>query len=312
MSPFDTFIISRGEAQRILCEGLGREVRVKSLQRLRGGMICSVLLAEIDGEPGSIVLKIAKGKPPEDFEWQFKILEFLSNNIGFPVPRPYFFRIAKEDNFPSILAMEKLPGSNLSEFNLSVLQHQELDGQIALAVAQLHSHTRETFGNVFADPGKNKWVDIFRAKVENTLPVCEQRLGRETFKRVNQILGRLDVIFADRTGPASLVHGDLWVTNIIIDICNGKVKLSGFVDPSTIYADPEYELAYLEVFRTVGSEFFRVYRQYHKIAAGYEELRRSVYHLHTMLVHVKVFGDVSYVRRTQEITKYVVRQLEIR
>lgn len=304
MSPFDTFAVSKEEAQHILSEGLGNKVLVKSLRRMSGGMICSVLEAQLNREPYSIILKVAKGKPPENFEWQFQILRFLLENTKFPVPKPYFFKIAENEDSPSVLAMERLKGNNLSECGLSVLQHEELDRQIALAVAELHSHHRDTFGDVFKNPQEKRWVDIFRVKIESTLPICEQRLDRDTFNQVRQIITGLDRIFSRRTSLACLVHGDIWATNIIVDIRDGKVKLSGFVDPSTIYADPEYELAYLEVFRTVGPEFFRIYREFHNIDSGYE-LRRNIYHLHTMLVHVQVFGDAPYVRRTQEIARHL-------
>jgi fructosamine-3-kinase len=74
------------------------------------------------------------------------------------------------------------------------------------------------------------------------------------------------------------------------------------VDPALHFADEEYELAYLECFQTVGDAFFRLYRSERPERDGYS-VRRLCYWLNTMLLHVHVFGDAHYVRRTGSILR---------
>jgi len=308
MAPFDRFEISREKAEEILSEGFGKKVKVKTLERMSGGMICSVFHARLDFEPADVILKIKSGDgESEDFEHQFRVLDFLKKNTEFPVPKPYFFCAEKSKARVSALVLEFLPGVNLGECSLTPAQRKEIEEQIAFSVVDLHKHRRETFGSIFEE-GSKSWVDVFRKKIEDTLPVCRQRLEKNTFAGVEEILDNLKRFFEGRDVVASLVHGDIWATNVIVDVKDGKAFLSGFVDPSAIYADPEYELAYLEVFRTIGEEFFRTYGRFHRIEPVYE-LRRTLYYLHTMLVHVQVFGDASYIRRTESLANSLLFHL---
>jgi len=306
--PFDRFEIPREKAEEILSEGFGRKVKVRFLERMSGGMICSVFHARLGTKPVDVVLKLKAGKAgSEDFEHQFRVLDFLKKNTEFPVPKPYFFCAEKSKARVSALVLEFLPGVNLGECSFTPSQRKEIDEQIALSVVDLHKHRRETFGGIFEE-SRRTWVEVFRKKMEDTLPACKQRLDKNTFTGLEEIVDCLEHFFKGRDVVASLVHGDIWATNVIVDVKEGKAFLSGFVDPSAIYADPEYELAYLEVFRTVGEEFFRIYQQYFRIDPGYE-VRRTLYHLHTMLVHVKVFSDASYIRRTEQLVNQLLQNL---
>src|SRR5690606_34952286 len=94
---------------------------------------------------------------------------------------------------------------------------------------------------------------------------------------------------------AGLVHGDAWATNVLA--LDGRV--TGFIDPAIYYADPEVELAYIELFGTFGAAFFEAYSEARPISAGYAEVRRDVYQLYPLLVHVALFGG-SYVRGVEE------------
>ncbi|MEX1343749.1 MAG: fructosamine kinase family protein, partial [Candidatus Limnocylindrales bacterium] len=88
----------------------------------------------------------------------------------------------------------------------------------------------------------------------------------------------------------TLVHGDVWDGNIIVRRDRGRWRLAALLDPDLQFADPEYELAYLEVFDARREAFISAYRRHHESRPGYEQ-RRLVYWLHTALVHVALFGD---------------------
>ena len=81
--------------------------------------------------------------------------------------------------------------------------------------------------------------------------------------------------------------------------------LAALVDPSgATFADVECELAYLQVFDTVGSTFFDVYTASHPLRPGYE-LRRLFYWLNTHMIHVWLVGDRSYMDRTAEVVRKI-------
>lgn len=81
--------------------------------------------------------------------------------------------------------------------------------------------------------------------------------------------------------PPSLIHGDLWVGNII----DGR----WLVDPAVHYADRELELAYLHMSGRVPPELLAGYRDEWPLDPGYEQ-RRPALQLHKLLVHVRYFG----------------------
>jgi fructosamine-3-kinase len=70
------------------------------------------------------------------------------------------------------------------------------------------------------------------------------------------------------------------------------------MDPAIYFGDSEVELAYIELFGTFVARFFDRYLALRAVARGYEEVRRNVYQLYPLLVHVAAFG-ASYVPDVQ-------------
>ena len=98
----------------------------------------------------------------------------------------------------------------------------------------------------------------------------------------------------------SLLHGDLWTTNILAS--GGRI--TGFVDPAIYYGHPEMELAFGTLFSTFSKPFFRRYREIRPMDPGFMELRRNLYNLYPLLVHVRIFGG-SYVRSVDGILRAI-------
>ena len=83
--------------------------------------------------------------------------------------------------------------------------------------------------------------------------------------------------------PAALLHGDLWVGNVMAR--NGRV--TGLIDPACYRGDPEVDLAMLALFGQPGAEFGHTYGA---LAPGWQA-RRQIYQLWPALVHFRLFGD---------------------
>ncbi len=91
----------------------------------------------------------------------------------------------------------------------------------------------------------------------------------------------------------SLLHGDLWGGNVLVDRTNTPF----LVDPAVYRGHREVDLAMLELFGSPGRSFDTTYREAAPLAPGYEEFRRGIYQLYPLLVHVNLFGG-GYVGRT--------------
>jgi fructosamine-3-kinase len=111
--------------------------------------------------------------------------------------------------------------------------------------------------------------------------------------RIERLCARLDEWLSEPERP-SLLHGDVWTTNILAD----GDRITAFLDPAIYFGHPEIELAFTRLFGTFGRAFYDHYRQIRPIAPGFFEERCDFYNLYPLLVHVRLFGG-SYVASVQ-------------
>ena len=93
----------------------------------------------------------------------------------------------------------------------------------------------------------------------------------------------------------ALIHGDMWRTNIIV---RGK-RVAGIIDPALYYAHNEMELAYMLLFDGFGEDLFRSYHEIFPIDQAFYSVRRHIYNLYPLLVHLIIFGS-KYIRPLEE------------
>src|SRR5690606_28348526 len=111
------------------------------------------------------------------------------------------------------------------------------------------------------------------------------RLPERTHDRVLAAAERCGEWLAHRPRP-SLIHGDVWGGNVLAR----PGAIAGFIDPAVYYADAEVELAFIALFNCFGPAFWTRYHELRSIDPAFAELRRDVYNLYPLLVHVRLFG----------------------
>ncbi len=239
----------------MLSAWLGKRVKCNRIQPLKGGMINSVLRLSFDAPPSSAVVKL--NLQEADFAEEAKALTFLQTMTGFPCPDVYL-----EDHSARVLPyayllLEDLPGVSLTEAGLTRPEMARLDRELAKILGDLHSHTRETYGEVYGE-GSESWVDVFIPRFEavRRQPEIGERLSPKVLRDVDRAIEAAQVILQDEDIPR-LVHGDVWAGNIIIKPGREGWQILGIVDPGLQYADAEMELAYLESFNNPLSGIFR-------------------------------------------------------
>lgn len=144
-----------------------------------------------------------------------------------------------------------------------------------------------------AEPG---WADFWwRRRLEPQLRLARQAgvapREREEWDRLAAALPRL-LAAGDAEGP-SLLHGDLWGGNVMTT-ADGPA----LIDPAVYRGHREVDLAMTELFGGFDPEFHAAYQAAHPLAPGYAEVRRPVYQLFYLLVHVNLFGG-GYLRQTE-------------
>ncbi len=164
-------------------------------------------------------------------------------------------------------------------------------------LAALHGISAENFGFEGTtaigtlpqpNPWTPRWRDFFRDQrllYMGRLALDRGKLIRATFARLEKLCGRIEDYIAEPDRPA-LIHGDCWGGNVLT---RGD-RIAAFIDPAIYYADPEIELAFATLFGTFGGPFFDRYSELRPLRPGFFEVRRDLYNLYPLLVHVRLFG----------------------
>lgn len=306
MTPDPSPHIDRETATAIVRDHVDRGLGVVDIRPLHGGMINRVEQWFTDGEPASLVAKIAEESDHQDFRDEAAALAWYRRNTQFPVPAPYAC-VSDERYFRgTVLLMETLAGRHLGEARLSAEGMRRVQLQLAGHVADLHRHKQPTYGSALSNaPGFTSWLDRFGPMIERNLHRAAPRLDDRTRQIAERLIRELDG-WLPEFGDPTLVHGDLWSANIMVDDADpDQPMITGFIDGTAEFCEVEYELAYLLVFQTAAETFFREYRRRHPIREGFDR-RCRVYWLNTMLIHVWLFGD-SYLPRCRRFAREIER-----
>ena len=282
--------IDLDQATAILRRHLDPSLTVVATRKLYGGSVHRVVEWVTDGQPASVVAKLHNAAQAGGFRREKQSLEFYRQHTQLPVPQP-FAVLEDEPGFDgSGLLMQKIDGVNLADARLSPRGIVAIQQQLANHLAELHSHRRDTFGSALVDEGEARWLDNFRPRMQSEFTAVRPMLSSSTRWFIDDLLQHLEHWLPPQAKP-TLVHGDLWATNLLVsDAHPDKPRILAFIDASAAYCDPEYELAYLKMFKTVDRTFFDAYRRHHPLRPGFER-RCQVYWLNTMMMHARVFGD---------------------
>jgi fructosamine-3-kinase len=140
------------------------------------------------------------------------------------------------------------------------------------------------------NPVADSWVTFFAEQRLRYMANEGRREGTvapELAKRVNLLADCLDQHIDEPAHP-SLVHGDLWTGNLL----HKGDRVVGLIDPAIYWGHPEIELAYATLFGTVNADFFAAYRECARLDPGFFDVRRDIYNIYPLLVHVRYWDPV--------------------
>ena len=83
-----------------------------------------------------------------------------------------------------------------------------------------------------------------------------------------------------------LLHGDLWSGNVLRTDANR----AALIDPSCYRGHREVDLAMAELFGGFPDSLHQAYHEFRPLTEGYPEVRRPLYQLYYLLVHLNLFG----------------------
>ena len=270
--------MTRSTIQQTIKQLLQRDV--EQLQPLAGGKISEVLRIDF-ADGGSLVAKVSDGSL--DLTIEAFMLRYLSEHSDLPIPRIVHVE-------PNLLLMDYIAGDE--ELGPDSLRHL---GELLARCHQLQDSAfgleRDTLIGPLHQPNPptQSWIEFFRenrliymigvARISGELPTALEH-------RLLDFSNALADFLIEPPYPA-LIHGDMWRTNIIVR----QGRVAGIIDPALYYAHNEMELAYMTLFDGVGEEFFHAYREILPIESEFYEVRRHIYNLYPLLVHLIIFGS---------------------
>ena len=270
---------------------------VRGAVRVHGGSICQVL--RVEAPAGAVFVKYADAAPQGLFAVEAAGLQALRGRTGEVV-------------VPEVLAVHDPTDLRTPALRWLVLEWLEpgqaqptADESLGRGIAILHSAAAPGWGwdrpgFIGSLPQDNSPCDDWptfwwhrRLDPQLTLAERLRRLPgtRALWHRLADLLPELLRPAADE-GPSPL-HGDLWAGNVL-RLAGGRVAL---VDPSFHHGHREVDLAMCELFGGFSPAFHAAYREARPLQPGYDEVRREVYQLYFLLVHVNLFGG-AYRERT--------------
>ncbi len=146
----------------------------------------------------------------------------------------------------------------------------------------------------------SSWISFYREqRIGYQMEVARQRgrLPRRREDLLTRLMERLDHWLDDEAITPSLLHGDLWGGNYLVDE-QGRAVL---IDPAVYYGHREMDLAMTELFGGFATRFYEAYQAAYPLV-GYDE-RRSLYQLYYILVHLNLFGE-AYGGQVDSIAAY--------
>ncbi len=135
------------------------------------------------------------------------------------------------------------------------------------------------------------WLGFFAEKRIGFQLDLARKTGRADaplLKAGEQFLRRLDTILPE-PDTSSLLHGDLWGGNYMVDSAGAPV----LIDPAVYYGHREADIAMTELFGGFNPRLFSIYNEIWPLEPGFPE-RRDAYNLYHLLNHLNMFGGSYY------------------
>lgn len=273
----------QSEAEQQLNSNIAQKVE------LGGGDFAQSYRADLkDGR--TVFIKTHRQPPPGFFSTEAAGLKWLRDSAKVNVPEVLGF-----SDEPPFLALEWV------EIGAGNADTEKTFGR---ELAQLHQMSFSCFGRPDsrttgsqAVPNKptESWAEFYAT--QRLLPLAQlahdkSALSSKCISMLEKVCHRLTE-FGAADEPPSLLHGDLWAGNRVID-CTNK---SWLIDPAAHGGHREFDLAMMQLFGGYGQDCYAAYNEMFPLQSGWKD-RVALHQLAPLAVHAIKFGG-SYRSATQ-------------
>ncbi|MGN1419067.1 MAG: aminoglycoside phosphotransferase family protein, partial [Acutalibacteraceae bacterium] len=241
----------------------------------------------------NVLLAVKIGANRAILEDEYNMIKFISDRVDCKLPKLYF--IDQIENM-TLIAMDFIDGIPGDSKILRFLSGKKtLADDIVDNLLKIHSVHNDKFGPV-NNAVYDTWYDYYKEYAQEIYDFCcdchkNKRLSGFVFGSVEKSFQNLDKLIPDNGEKPTLIHGDYWLPNMII---NPKtMKLAGVVDPFNImWTEPEFEIFAM----TVGyGKRLKLYETYKEKVKTSElcDLKVELYALYNELMWYKRNGEIG-------------------
>lgn len=278
-------------------------VSVVSISHIGKGASGSVYRVNCAGNPKTIAVKISEH--PELMLQEYEMLAFLKERTLSKIPKTYFFDKAQGI---AVIAMEFINGTSGDDEDIKKMPNQEYLAESIinnlLSIQQAHNDKFGPYNNAVYDT----WQDYYKKFANEiyafaTSKHSAHQLGDVVMSAVEISYANFDKFFSEETPLPTLIHGDYWVSNFIVD--KNSMELLSVVDPfNVMWADPEYELFALTVGYGKELHLYELYKSKVKVSK-YCDVKLEIYALYSELLWYKKLGSISHEYLAERATKLI-------
>lgn len=272
----------------------------------------SVFRVRLDKEPFEIALKVSEH--PELMKREFDMLAFLGEKTESKIPEVYFYT---EKDGKAFIAMEFIEGISGDDKTLLFRpRKKQLAESIIDNLLVIQKAKNDKFGP-FDNAVYDTWQEYYCQFADEIYDFCNEKsksgeLEDIVIEAVNLSYSNLDKIFQNTTGKPTLIHGDYWMPNFIID--KKKMELKAAIDPfNVMWAEPEYELFAMTVGFGEKLKLYELYKSKVEVSA-FCDMKLEMYALYSELLWYKKLGTISHsylVKRSKALIKEMKKNLKI-
>ncbi|GIK61691.1 MAG: phosphotransferase [Ignavibacteriota bacterium] len=290
-------MISEEKIKKRIEEKLGS--KIKSFSSLSGGCISDAF--KISTENGtSFFLKYNPSASNDMFFKEANGLRELDKSNAIKIPE--------------VLSVDE--DYILLEFIASGNRKKKFFEDFGKSFAEMHKFKSDSFGfyennyigsnpqiNIPDEKEKSDWTAFYLNKRILFQLQLAEKLGNSTDelrKGISKLENKIEDIIGHNSEKPSLLHGDLWAGNYMIDQ-NGNAVL---IDPAAYYGHREADLGMTKLFGGFNSEFYKAYNESFPLEDGFD-YRENIYKLYHVLNHLNLFGGGYYSQAISLIKFYV-------
>lgn len=275
----------------------GREnAEIVEMKRIPGGSINEAFYVKT--KEAQFFMKFHADAPPEFFKSEATGLRIIKETETISVPN--FISYSHQPG-QSFLLLEWIEGEK-NERTEEVLGYK-------LAAFHQKSKTKhglptDTYIGYLPQPNDLvvSWLEYYRKyRLGNQLEIGIKKgaIADKRRARLEKLIERLDE-WVPNIVEASPLHGDLYSGNWIVDP-GGEPYL---VDPSVLYGDRHFEIAFTEMFGGFPDRFYEAYNERYPLRDDYEDVK-GIYQLFYLLAHLNMFGESYGPSVDRILTHYV-------